>query len=429
MTRLLTAGAILLSLIQPSFGDTLAATPVNATAGSDSRPYVIGWQFAVTAPVTVTGLAYLDSSGVGLAEAHRVAIFDNAGNILISSTVPAGSSAPFENGFRVSKITYSLQPGTYVIAGQRPSNADAAMVRASSVQTIAQIKYLEEREIQSPDFVFPSAPFSLNEAGSFGPSFTVSDTSSAPRSISSVVNSGSFQSSFTSGSYLTLFGTNLSTGTRTWNASDFKDGKSLPTSLDGISVTVNGIPAYVEYISSGQLNIILPDMPAAPAGVAVTVKSAGQPDTTAWIQIKNVAPDFFAWATGTADTGKYVVAQHADGTNAGKLGLFPQLAPGFTTPVRPGETIVLYGIGFGGTTPAFATGQIADKAYPVSTLPIATLGGRTAAVAYAGLVASLSSVYQVNLTVPADMPDGDWPLVVSVGGSTASTPVLLTVAH
>lgn len=45
-------------------------------------------------------------------------------------------------------------------------------------------------------------------------------------------------------------GTNLAPAdhTRLWNPSDFVDNR-MPTVLDGVSVTVAGRPAYVEYIS------------------------------------------------------------------------------------------------------------------------------------------------------------------------------------
>ncbi|HXJ39424.1 MAG TPA: hypothetical protein VNH18_09090, partial [Bryobacteraceae bacterium] len=182
------------------------------------------------------------------------------------------------------------------------------------------------------------------------------------------------------------------------------------------------------YISPGQLNVVVPDLVATAAGVPLVVKYTGQPDVAAWVEIMTAAPAFFTWPTGTADSGKYAVAQHADGTLIGKSGLFPAQPALYTTPARPGETIVLYGTGFGTTAPFAPTGLVADKAYPLSNPATATLGDRSATVAYAGLVASLSSVYQVNLTVPSDLPNGDWPLVVTVGGNRSAS-VLVTVAR
>jgi uncharacterized protein (TIGR03437 family) len=409
-------------------GGTLAGSPVSASAGSDTRSFVIGWKFQVSSPVTVSALAYLDSTGAGLAEAHTVGIFNEGGNLLVSATVPAGPNVTYQNGFRLAVVSFTLQPGIYVIGGLRQSNADAAMVRAASVETVPQVTYLGERELESATFAFPSGTVEGNEKGAFGPSFVISDTPPSQKTITSVLNSGSFGPQFAAGTYVSIFGTNLSTTTRAWAASDFGGGVRLPVSLDGISVNVNGTPAYVQYVSPGQLNIIIPDTLTADAGVPVTVRYPGQPDVTSWVRISSAAPAFFTWPTGTADSGKYVVAQHANSTNIGKVGLFPQLASNFTTPAKPGETIVIYGTGFGPTNPFLPGGIIADKSYPLSPLPSATIGGRQAAVAYAGLVASLSNVYQLNVTLPADLPDGDWPIILNVG-SNASTPSLITVAR
>ena len=41
----------------------------------------------------------------------------------------------------------------------------------------------------------------------------------------------------------------------------------MPTSLDGVSVTIGGKPAYVSFISPGQLNVLAPDVPAGPITV------------------------------------------------------------------------------------------------------------------------------------------------------------------
>jgi len=396
---------------------------------------MIGWQFSVSSPVTVTALAYVDPKKTGLVEAHRVAIFDQTGTILVSATVQPGAGVAAQDGFRLSTVNnYTLQPGTYVIAGQRLSDADNPLVRATCLPSIPQITYIQERELATSDFTVPTQTNVLNEGGAFGPSFVVAETAAPTRTITDIVNSGTYISSFTPGMYVTIFGKNLASGARAWAQSDFR-GNTLPTSLDGISVLADGKPAYVEYISSGQINIILPESITLPSStsevkysrIAITVKSPGQPDLTGWASVFPAAPAFFTWLTDTADSGKYVVATHADGTRVGKVGLFPALPANFTTPARPGETIVLYGTAFGATNPAAPTGALADKAYALATLPTATVGGKPATVAYAGLVASLARVYQVNLTIPADLTNGDWPVVVNAGSNSSS--LLVTVVR
>ena len=76
--------------------------------------------------------------------------------------------------------------------------------------------------------------------------------------VNSVVNAASFQQAIASGGFVSIIGTGFGTTSRSWNASDFA-GTNLPTSLDGISVTLNGKSAYVQYISPTQINVIAPD--------------------------------------------------------------------------------------------------------------------------------------------------------------------------
>jgi len=120
-----------------------------------------------------------------------------------------------------------------------------------------------------------------------------------------------------------------------------------------------------------------------------------------------------------------VAAQHADYSLIGA----PNLLPGVvTTPAQPGETILMYGTGFGPTTPPQPSGQLVTTATPLAntnTVQV-TIGGQTASVAFAGL-AQGAGLYQLNVTVPNDLPNGDAAVVASIGGVSTQTGVLLTV--
>jgi uncharacterized protein (TIGR03437 family) len=51
---------------------------------------------------------------------------------------------------------------------------------------------------------------------------------------------------------VSIYGTNLASGTTIWNG-DF------PVSLGGTSVEIDGKPAYLEFVSPGQINLQAPD--------------------------------------------------------------------------------------------------------------------------------------------------------------------------
>jgi uncharacterized protein (TIGR03437 family) len=255
-----------------------------------------------------------------------------------------------------------------------------------------------------------------------------------PPVISSVLNGATLQpTTLAANTYITIKGTGLSTTNpgRQWAGPDFPRNSNgtlgLPTSLDGTSVTVSGTPAYVEYISPTQINIITPNIAATGNGIQVIVDTNGELSTPVPITLQNLAPSFFAYYPGTANDGKYLVAQHAANPimDVGPAGLYPS-APNFLTPAVPGETIVLYGTGFGPTSPTIAAGIVTDTTYNLSPTPTATVGGIPATVGFAGLIAGFAEVYQFNVKIPANAPNGDLPLVVNVNG-TQSVSGLITV--
>jgi uncharacterized protein (TIGR03437 family) len=76
--------------------------------------------------------------------------------------------------------------------------------------------------------------------------------------VNSVVNAASYQPASASGGFVSIVGTGFTSSSRSWTSSDFS-GNNLPTALDGVSVTINNKPAYVEYVSPTLTNAIAPD--------------------------------------------------------------------------------------------------------------------------------------------------------------------------
>ena len=110
-----------------------------------------------------------------------------------------------------------------------------------------------------------------NLYGLTGSSFFRYDLVSNAPAISAsrgVLNGASFQSGISANSWITINGTNLSSKTDTWNGAIVNG--ALPTKLDGVSVTVGGQPAYIEYVSPTQINAIAPNVAAGSVPVVVT---------------------------------------------------------------------------------------------------------------------------------------------------------------
>jgi uncharacterized protein (TIGR03437 family) len=232
--------------------------------------------------------------------------------------------------------------------------------------------------------------------------------------ITSVTNGASFQNGFASATWVSIFGANLSQTTRGWQDSDIVNGL-LPTSLSGVSVTINGLPAYVEYMSPTQINVLAPD-DATVGAVQVQVTTAQGSSNIFTAQKQQFAPAFFTMG------GTYAAAQHADYSYVGKPGL---LAGATSQPAKPGETILIYGTGFGPANPPLPSAQLVTTPALLANSVQFTIGGVVAHVGYAGLVEA--GLYQFNVTVP-NVPSGDAAVVAQIGGVQTQTGVLITIA-
>ena len=186
--------------------------------------------------------------------------------------------------------------------------------------------------------------------------------------------------------------------TRIWQSSDFLNNQ-LPVQLDSVSVRVNGKAAYVYYISPTQVNILtLPDTLPASANVLLTVNGVASPAFTA--QTQPLSTSFFTFSEG------YVIATHLNGSLIGPTTLYP----GASTPAMPNEEVVIYANGFGPTNVPVISGAIAQSG-TLSPPPVIQIGGVTANVIFAGLVAP--GEFQFNVVVPASLGNGDQPVTAT----------------
>jgi uncharacterized protein (TIGR03437 family) len=216
--------------------------------------------------------------------------------------------------------------------------------------------------------------------------------------------------------WLAIYGINLSTTMRGWQSSDFVN-EQLPHQLDGVSVTINGKSAFVEYVSPTQVNILTP-LDAGQGNVQITVTSGGVTSAPVWIPIQAAAPGFFQFS-GVS----YVAATHAAESLLGPATLYP----GASTPAKPGEVVSIYGSGFGQTTPALVNGALAQSGTLPAPLPVFTVSGIPAEVQFAGVVAA--GLYQFNVVIPSSAPDGDDTIKATYAGSTTQPGALISIQH
>jgi uncharacterized protein (TIGR03437 family) len=203
-------------------------------------------------------------------------------------------------------------------------------------------------------------------------------------------------SSVAPGSWVELYGTNLASTTRSWTAADFS-GTTAPTSLSGTSVSIGDQPAFIDYISPTQVNVQVPSN-IATGPQPLTVTAATGTSTAYTINVSATEPGLLAPSSFLIGGTQYIVALFTDGVT---YVLPPGAITGVTSqPAKPGDAIVLYGIGFGATTPNIPAGQIAGESNTLTSSFQLSIGGQPATVEYSGLAPGFVGLYQFNVTVP-----------------------------
>jgi len=243
-----------------------------------------------------------------------------------------------------------------------------------------------------------------------------------PNGVISADAFGAFPST-APGSRIEIYGSNLSATTRAWSGADFS-GSSAPTSLDGVSVTVGGRPTYVAYISPGQVNAVVPsDAPLGQVGVVVS-GPAGVSDAYI-VMVEALRPGLLAPPSFQASGKQYAAALFPDGqTFVLPSGAIPGVP---SRPAKPGETIILYGIGFGPVTPNVPAGTLVGQLNSLSN-PFQMFFGSTAAtLAYYGLAPNLTGLYQFNVVVPNVADSATVPLTFSLAGQGGTQTLYIAV--
>jgi len=182
----------------------------------------------------------------------------------------------------------------------------------------------------------------------------------------------------------------------------------LPTTLQGVSITFNGVAAPIYYVmNSGGVEQVAVQVPfeTLPVGtttvtnVSVVVTASSGSPATITVPVKPFAPGIFSTTNGGVT---YAVAQRPDGT---------YVSP--TNPAQLGENITVYVTGLGQVTPATATGAAGIPGQVVVAPLLIGLNNSGVPLISANYVQGLTGVYAVTLHVPANNATGSaQPLAV-----------------
>lgn len=229
------------------------------------------------------------------------------------------------------------------------------------------------------------------------------DASVAPPRISNIANAADGTAPVAPGGLISIYGTQLSP------VSQASATLPLPTALADSCLVINGQPVPVLYVSPTQINAQLPLQ--ATGNVTLVLRTPGGVSDNYNVRVSTSAPSVFRTSVGDL-TGVATMVRASNNE---------LVTP--SNPIHRGDVVVVYLTGLGATNPAVEAGQAAgsDQLATAVTQPVVTLGGVGLPVAFAGLTPGFPGLYQINLNIPRNVPEGlSVPLVISGGGNSTS---------
>lgn len=220
------------------------------------------------------------------------------------------------------------------------------------------------------------------------------------------------------GQWVSIFGNGLASATATWTG-------NFPVSLGNTSVTINGKPAYLSFVSPVQINIQAPDDTTTGTVPVVVTSDLGIAKST--VTLAPIAPTWLL--QDPRHVAGIIFRSDGSGTNGG--GAFDFIGPtgnslGYrTVAAKAGDIVELFGGGFGPTSPAVPAGQAFAGAASTTNSVTVLINNVSVTPFFAGL--SAAGLYQINLVVPAGLGAGEATLAATVNGVRTQANVVMAV--
>jgi len=248
-----------------------------------------------------------------------------------------------------------------------------------------------------------------------------------PPSVSGVQSSSLFgfggSSAVAPGSWIEVHGSNLAGESRPWLLGDF-NGVVAPTSLELTSVTIGGQAAAIASISSTMLLVQVPSQVGLGPQSLVVTTAAGMTSPFT-VTVNSLEPGVYAPAfllvggnQYTSEFNDFMEWVLPTGASAGTS----------SRPARPGDFIVVWGVGFGPVTTNVPTGTIVQGLTTLTTPVQFSIGGVPATVLYQGLAPGEIGLYQFDLVVPNNVTAGNAvPLTFTQGGMSGTQTLYVAI--
>ncbi|MFN0109450.1 MAG: CHRD domain-containing protein [Blastocatellia bacterium] len=279
----------------------------------------------------------------------------------------------------VDLATVAVVNGTQVIPIPDLTTGQITLSIPGALRGTARVLFVQLRNAQG----LMSAPIRI----------VVADAANVNATAATTVDAAKFGTGAAPDSIAALFGTNLASAVVSATTTP------LPFTLDGTSVYVNGVLARLFFVSTGQVNYLMPEgTPAGPTQI-VTVNKDGKV-ARGVVNVASASPGIF---TRTANgLGAPAAVASTDGTN---FNISMSNADGTAVAIDAGNFVSLFGTGFRSVSGAMTMAVGGTAVTPL---------GFAAQSQFAGLD-------QVNLQIPASMAGrGDVDLTLTVEGKVSN---------
>lgn len=280
-------------------------------------------------------------------------------------------------------------------------------------------------------------PYSYVQSGGINPNtanefffalhFTLQGAAPAITNVISASQFGAFPT-IAPGSWIEIYGSNLSEITQTWASSNFSgvNNAFAPTGLGGTTATVGGQAAFTYYVSPTQIDVQAPGgVPTGSQPVVVTTEAGSSAPYN--VTVNATQPGLLAPSSFDISGTQYVVALASDGTT---YILPPGSISGVTSKrASPGDTITLYGIGFGQVNEGIPPGEIASGLTTLAAPLTVSIGGTSVTPSYAGLAPDYVGLYQINVVVPSIAASDQVPVTFTLGSANSTQKLYIAVGN
>jgi uncharacterized protein (TIGR03437 family) len=193
-----------------------------------------------------------------------------------------------------------------------------------------------------------------------------------------------------------------------------------------VQVKINGENAFISYVSPGQINAQVPSDALIGAAIPVTVSNNGVTANPYNVTVTGIEPGLLAPSTFNVGGKQYLAALSAD--YSAYIAPAGAVAGVTSRPAKPGETIILYGVGFGLVTPPSPAGLIEQTSANHLLLPLEiSFGGAPAQISFQGLAPSYVGLYQFDVVVPQLADNTLVPVTLTLAGNAGTQTLYIPV--